>query len=160
MRAYLRYMDDMLLFGDDRAALCEHARAVEEACWRQRLRLHPWQVRATREGVNFLGFRILPDHVRVRRTTVARAEQRLALLTAGVRAGQIPQEALTQSLRSTFAHWAHADTWRLRERTLRRLGLFYDAATPDEWRDATNATPRTVTAAAPGRDALPNERDA
>jgi hypothetical protein len=35
-----------------------------------RVRLHPWRVRRTCEGVNFVGYRILPDHVRVRRSTV------------------------------------------------------------------------------------------
>ncbi len=135
VRAYLRYMDDLLLFGDDRATLERHARAVEDACWRQRLRLHPWQVRATREGVNFLGFRILDDHVRVRRTSVARAEKRLAALARAVREGHLSEGAFAQSLRSTFAHWRHADTWRLRERTLKRLGKLHDPGEPEMWRE-------------------------
>lgn len=125
VRAYLRYMDDMLVFGRERAQVEGFARAVEEACWRQRLRLHPWQARPTRAGVTFLGYRILPDHTRVRRSSVARAEKRLAELAAAVRAGSLPQEALTRSLRATFAHWRHADTMRLRIRTLRKLGLLH-----------------------------------
>jgi len=134
VRAYLRYMDDLLLFGDDRATLEGQARAVEEACWRQRLRLHPWQVRATREGVNFLGFRILEDQVRVRRTSVARAEKRLAALARAVREGRLSEEAFALSLRSTFAHWRHADSWRLCGRTLARLGKLYDPSEPEDWR--------------------------
>jgi hypothetical protein len=125
VRAYLRYMDDMLVFSDDRAEVESFARAVEEACWRQRLRLHPWQARPTRAGVTFLGYRILPDHIRVRRTSVARAEKRLADLALAVREGRAPQDALTRSLRATFAHWGHADTVRLRIRTLRKLGLLH-----------------------------------
>ncbi len=38
----------------------------------------------------------------------------------------MPASALYESLRSTFGHWSHADTWRLKARTLRRLGLLYD----------------------------------
>lgn len=130
VRAYLRYMDDMLVFSDDRAEVEGFARAIEEACWRQRLRLHPWQARPTRAGVTFLGYRILPDHTRVRRTSVARAEKRLAELANAVREGRLPQETLTRSLRATFAHWSHADTVRLRIRTLRKLGLFQDDEEP------------------------------
>lgn len=136
VRAYLRYMDDMLLFGDERSQVLDQAHAIEEACWRQRLRLHPWQVRATREGINFLGFRILPDTIRVRRTSVARAEKRLQELAAQVRTGQAPMDTLTQSLRSTFAHWQHGNTWQLRERTLCRLGLHWPPDDPHAWREA------------------------
>ena len=125
VRAYLRYMDDMLVFGDERAEVEAHARAVEEACQRQRLRVHPWHVQPTRAGVTFLGYRVLPDTVRVRRTSVARAERRLAELADAVAAGRAPREALTRSLRATFAHWKHADSWRLRTRTLRRLSLLH-----------------------------------
>jgi hypothetical protein len=98
VRPYLRYMDDMLLFGDDRAALHGLARAVEDACHRQRLRLHPWEVMPTREGVTFLGYRMLPGQMRVRRSSVARAEARLTRLAEAVRRGELPREALTQSL--------------------------------------------------------------
>jgi hypothetical protein len=31
-----------------------------------------------------------------------------------------------ETLRSVFAHWAHADTWRLRNQALRTLGLHAD----------------------------------
>jgi len=128
-RAYLRYMDDMLLFHDDRAALQRLGRTIEEACWSLRLRLHPWEVRPTHGGVSFVGYRVRDDHVRVRRSTVARAEGRFAEMLRQVEGGSMPASALYESLRSTFGHWSHADTWRLKTRTLRRLGLLYD---PDE----------------------------
>ena len=118
IRPYLRYMDDMLVFGNDRAEVAAHARDLEERAARLRLRLPPWQVQPTRAGVSFLGFRILPDELRVRRSSVARAERRLA---ERLRRG--PPDAFAASLRAVFAHWAHGDTHRLRTRLLRRLGL-------------------------------------
>lgn len=123
IRAYLRYMDDMLLFGDDAAELGAWGRALEEGCHRQRLRLHPWQVQRTSSGVGWLGFRILPTAVRVKRTSVNRAKARLLRLASEA---DTPEQRgrLLASVRSTFAHWRHADTWRLREQTLRELGLF------------------------------------
>lgn len=124
-RPYLRYMDDLLLFGDSHAGLSDLARAVEEACHALRLRLHPWSVQPTRAGVGFVGYRVMPDHVRVRRTSAGRAERRLR---ATLREAGGDLAAIDEGMRSVFAHWRHADSWRLRERTLRRLGLLYEPA--------------------------------
>lgn len=73
LRDYLRYMDDMLLFDDGRARLVDHALTLEELCQRRRLRLHRWEVMPTEAGVGFLGFRILPDQLRVKATRGHRA---------------------------------------------------------------------------------------
>ena len=122
-RGYLRYMDDMLLFDDDRARLEALARTIEGACGALRLRLHPWCVHPTEAGVGFVGYRIYPRYVRVKRTTVRRAEKRL-----GMRLGRgetLADEPFRDGFRATLAHWDHADSWRLKEKVLRRLGLLY-----------------------------------
>ena len=122
LRGYLRYMDDMLLFHDDRTTLVDLARRVEDACHGLRLRLHPWEVLPTRGGVGFVGFRVIGKQVRVRRSTVTRAVRRMRW--------QMQQgwgwsdERFRTGLRAVFAHWAHADSWRLRERVLQDLGIF------------------------------------
>lgn len=127
VRAYLRYMDDMLVFHDDRAALVALARRIEDACHAVRLRLHPWDVQPTAAGVGFVGFRVRGDHVRVRATAVARARRRLRWQLRC--AGGDPR-AVLPNLRAVFGHWGHADTWRLREQTLRELGLLADDDAP------------------------------
>ncbi|MBI4705672.1 MAG: RNA-directed DNA polymerase [Deltaproteobacteria bacterium] len=118
IRAYLRYMDDMLLFADEREPLAGWATELERAAERIRLRLHPWQVRPTRVGVTFLGFRILPDCTRVKRSSVARAVRKLEH-----RLAEADPDRFAASLRSVFAHWEHVDTYRLRTKVLRELGL-------------------------------------
>ena len=69
---------DMLVFGDDRTTVEGWAKQLEVQASRLRLRLHPWEVRPTRAGVSFPGFRILPTEVRVRRSSVKPAERRLS----------------------------------------------------------------------------------
>jgi len=128
LRGYLRYMDDMLLFHDDRRALEEVARRVEDACHGLRLRLHAWCVQPTAAGVGFVGYRVMPDHVRVRRTSVNRALRRLRWQLRHV--GDLGDEGVRAGLRAVFAHWRHAQSWRLRARTLRRLGLLAGDDTP------------------------------
>jgi hypothetical protein len=119
-------MDDLLLFHDDRATLKAIARVVEQAAWDLRLRLHGYDVQPARNGVGFVGYQVKQDHVRMRRTGVARAERRLAARLAEVQSGRCDPANLWESLRATFGHWSHADTWRLKERLLRRLHLFHD----------------------------------
>ena len=126
VHAYLRYMDDMLLFSNDREQLSDWGHAVQQACWRNRLRLHPWQVVPVRQGITWLGFRILPGQVRVKRTSVNRARKRLHRLLAEAAASPEAWERFLASLRSTFAHWRHADSCRLRKQTLRELGLWHE----------------------------------
>ncbi|MEZ4298579.1 MAG: RNA-directed DNA polymerase [Polyangiaceae bacterium] len=127
IRPYLRYMDDMLVFHHERTSLMALARTLEHACWELRLRLHPYEVRPTAAGVGFVGYRILPDSVRVRRTAVARAERRLRAAVDAFSSGVLDSELLCESLRATFAHWNHADAWRLKGRVLHRLGILYVA---------------------------------
>jgi RNA-directed DNA polymerase len=116
-------MDDLILFDDDRQKLEALGHRVEEAMHGLRLRLHPWSVHPTRAGMPLLGYRVLPDQTRVKRSSVARAERLLLKKARRWQAGDLEREAFESSLRATFGHWSHADSWRLRERTLRRLGL-------------------------------------
>lgn len=123
-RAYLRYMDDMLLFADDHRALEQIARKVEAACHALRLRLHPWSVQPTAGGVGFVGYRVMPDHVRLRRSSVARAMRRMRWRMA--HGESLTDPSFRAALRAVFAHWGHADAWRLRNRALWELGLHAD----------------------------------
>lgn len=129
IRPYLRYMDDMLLFDDDRQRLHDRALDLQDVCERNRLRLHPWQIMPVRQGVGFLGFRILPDHIRLRRTSVRRAIVRFTRLRTLAEADPSLWPQVTASIRSTFAHWAFGDTWRVRAVALHEAGLLHaDAA--------------------------------
>lgn len=60
--AYLRYTDDFLLFGDDKAGLWELRRGIVRQLAALRLKLAEPKSRllATREGVPFCGFRFHP----------------------------------------------------------------------------------------------------
>ena len=132
VRAYLRYMDDLLLFDDDASRLRDLGFALEEACHKQRLRLHPWNVVPTRAGVRWLGFRILPTELRLVRSSADRARRRLAQKLALAKADPEAWPGFIASLRSTFAHWEHGTTYRLREQTLRELGILHADAPPED----------------------------
>jgi hypothetical protein len=82
------------------------------------LRIHPIksQLFATRLGANFLGFRVLPDRIRLRADGLRRTRRALDSLQTRYRRGQLDLPRLSRSFQSRAAHLAHGDTWRLREK--------------------------------------------
>ena len=114
---YLRYVDDFALFADDRGFLADSRLAIEVHLTRLRLKIHPIksQILETRIGPTFVGFRVLPDHTRVRSSNLHRARYRLRQYQKQYASGQLSFEQLTQAIRSWAAHLKHADTWQLRQ---------------------------------------------
>ena len=115
-KQYVRYVDDFALFSDDLAFLEDARLAIAEYVTTLRLRLHPikTQLFETRYGANFVGFRILPDRIRVCNSNLRRARQRLQQLQQDYTTGQIRLEKVIQRLQSWEAHLLHGDTYHLR----------------------------------------------
>lgn len=114
---YIRYLDDFALFSDDRAFLTDARLAIEEYLISLRLKLHPAksQLFATQYGVNFLGFRILSDRIRVRTESLRRGRRRLRRLQTDYKQGKMAFKDVDRSIQSWFAHLKHGDTWQLRQ---------------------------------------------
>ncbi|MFN9646372.1 MAG: reverse transcriptase domain-containing protein [Cyanobacteriota bacterium] len=116
--AYLRYVDDMVLFANSPEPLRQALLCLETELAALRLRLHPIksQIRQTRHGVSFVGFRALPKRVRVRNHNLLNGKRRLRRQQQAVVSGALDSEAARASLQSWNAHLAHGHTWRLRQR--------------------------------------------
>jgi len=132
--AYLRYTDDFLLFGDDKARLWELRAGIVERLAAMRLRLAEPKSRllATREGVPFCGFRFHPGRrPRVLGATKRRFEKRrrglarmndFRRLTISVFAWyQFSREGNSEGLRRAYAHWPLASRPKRRRRTNSRV---------------------------------------
>ena len=117
--AYLRYMDDSVLFSDDKAQLHDWKAAMQDFLTSHlRILLHPKKslVFPVKVGIDFCGFRIYPTHRRLRRSSVRRFVRRFRRQREAYRHGEITLEEMTISVQSWIAHAAHGDTWRLRRR--------------------------------------------
>lgn len=117
--AYLRYMDDFVLFADDKTTLHQWREAIKDfLATRLRLQLHPRKsvTFPTATGIDFCGFRIFPTHRRLRRSSIRRFVRRFRRQRATYHKGDLPLEDVHRSVRSWIAHAAHGDTWRLRQR--------------------------------------------
>ncbi|MEN8444375.1 MAG: hypothetical protein ABG776_05110 [Cyanobacteria bacterium J06555_13] len=81
------------------------------------LKMHPVksQLFETRYGANFVGFRTLPDQIRVRNDNLRRSQKRMKALKRHD-AWEIDLDVLVQRLRSWKAHLLNGDTHRLRRK--------------------------------------------
>jgi RNA-directed DNA polymerase len=131
--AYLRYVDDFVLFSHDRAQLVAARPAMEDYLRSLRLIIHPIksQLFEARHGVNFVGFRVLPVgaifprriRIRVRNDNLRRGRRRLQKLQQGYAQGWIDRLDLTRRLQSWNAHLSHGDTYRLRQNIFQHYGF-------------------------------------
>lgn len=115
---YLRYLDDFALFSDDYGFLAAAKIEIEEYLVNLRLKLHPTksQLFDTKYGASFLGFRILPETIRVRNENLQRGRRRLKKLQRDYAQGKIKLEDARRSIQSWVAHIAHGNTWKLRQK--------------------------------------------
>lgn len=97
------------------------------------LRLKPHQKKCrifpVREGIELLGYRVYPDHRRLRRDNVVAFRRRLKRLQEAYGRGEIDLEKLNQSIRSWIAHASHADTYGLRRKAFEQA-VFRKEAIP------------------------------
>jgi len=122
VRGFVRYMDDLVFWADDRAAA---RAALDAACdfLSARLRLtakEPARLGPSEGGLNFLGFRILPNRLLLSR----RRKRRYSELRAGAEQTFLASEMDAAGLQSAYARalslTIHADAAAWRREQLRR----------------------------------------
>jgi hypothetical protein len=113
---YVRYVDDFLLFADDKATLHRWKQEIIAFLAALRLTLHEAEstVFPVTAGIPFLGFRVYPDHRLLRRRNAVAFARRYRALRCAYTAGELSFERMTASVQGWVAHVAHADTWGLR----------------------------------------------
>ena len=117
---YLRYVDDFLLFADDKGQLWAWKRAIQDFLADLRLALHEREstVYPVASGIPFLGFRVYANHRRLKRANGVAFARRLRRHCAAVAQGELAYEELHQRVQGWIAHAAHGNTYRLRESLL------------------------------------------
>lgn len=122
-RAYLRYVDDFLLFHDDKRVLLEWRSALLEHVAGLRLTLHEdrCQARPVTEGVSFLGFTVFPHHRRLRRHKAVYARRRLKASLALYLSGWIGRDLLKARMQGWVNHARYGNTYGLRRAVMGSL---------------------------------------
>jgi len=121
-RGYVRYVDDILLFADDKSSLRFWRKAIVERLARLRLTMHPGaHARPVGEGFPFLGFVVYPTHRRLKRRKVVAYRRKFKRLISGWVSGERTQEAVMVSLLGWINHVRYGDTWGLRRSMIAHL---------------------------------------
>jgi len=124
-QGYLRFVDDTLLFANDKPTLWVWRGAIVEKLARLRLTIHERQAhpRPVTEGVPFLGFVLFPTHRRLKRRKVVNYRRRLKELMTAYLAGDIPAGQVSGSVLGWINHARYGDTWGLRRDVLKSVVL-------------------------------------
>ncbi|MCP4696445.1 MAG: RNA-directed DNA polymerase [Gammaproteobacteria bacterium] len=115
--AYLRYVDDLIVPGDDKGRLIEIRGQVRDKLDTERLCLHPRKAHIvpTRCGLDVFGYRVYPEIRRLRNGNGHRFSCRLRRFAKLYAAGLARFEDFHPSVHSWIGHARHADTKNLRE---------------------------------------------
>lgn len=105
VKAYVRYMDDFVCWGDDKAAIISLGREIQSfVATELGLALkHPPCPQPTARGMDFLGYRIFPSHAELSRRSKVRYWRKLRLLDALHEGGMISARALQERLTALTA---------------------------------------------------------
>ena len=143
VKGYVRYVDDFLLFANDKSELADRRSEIERLLNRLRLRLHPHKntILPVDQGIRFLGYRVFPTHRLLAKENVRRFRRRVRKMQRQYACREIGPDEIRQRLMSWSGHARQADTHRLRQRlfatiAFRRGPVPYTFA-PVVWRDET-----------------------
>ncbi len=125
-RAYIRYVDDVLIFGNDKDMLHETKRRMMEFLQSLRLTLHETkaQPRPAETGVPFLGFHVFPNHRRLKSSNGYAFQRRLKTMLSALNRGGLPRKDFESRLTAWINHANSGDTWNLRKSLLFKTGIY------------------------------------
>jgi RNA-directed DNA polymerase len=119
-QAYLRYVDDFLLFANDKKTLWMWRQAIIERLRSLRLTIHEERAipRPVTDGIRFLGFVAYPEKRLLKREKGIAYQRKLKglLKTAS-------NKIIKASVQSWINHLRYGDTWALRKAILRNYNL-------------------------------------
>ena len=122
--AYVRYVDDFLLFAPDKTTLWTWHEAIMAKLSELRLTIHPGaHPRPVTEGIPFLGFVVYPTHRLVKRRKVVHFRRRLGHLYHAYLTNEVTQEQMKATVQGWINHVRYGDTWGLRQAVLQPLIL-------------------------------------
>lgn len=121
---YARYVDDFVLFADDKRTLWEWKARLVERLAGLRLTIHPGtHPRPVKEGIPFLGFIVYPHRRRLKRRKGVHFQRKLRQLVAAVEAGEEELATLNATVRGWVEHVRHGNTVGLRKAILGKIRL-------------------------------------
>lgn len=117
IKGYVRYMDDMVLFADEKDTLWDAARRIEKYLDAElRLTVKDGLILLSPifQGLPFLGFRIFPNVIRLDRRGWRRFRRKVIARNDMLRNGSLDEDSWARSMTSLVGHTQHANMRNLR----------------------------------------------
>lgn len=113
---YLRYMDDLVVFGKDKTRLTEVKDLIRLKLAKIKLAMHEnkSQIYEIKSGVPFLGYKIWPSHRLVLKQNIKRLKLRMKRYFKLLDKGVINSQRIFASMQSWLGFAGHADSYNLR----------------------------------------------
>src|SRR3989338_2501142 len=121
---YLRYTDDFIIVSDNKEYLEKLILPIDKFLkTRLGLSLHPNKVsvRKFHQGIDFLGYVILPQHQQLRTKTKKRIFNKIFRRVFEKKQGLISDETLKQSLQSYLGVLGHANSYKLSQELMNQF---------------------------------------
>ena len=120
-KGYIRYVDDFLLFSDDRQELSRWRKQVIGKLSESRLRLHEEraQIFPVSTGIPFLGFRVYPDHRLLKTRKAIHFRRKWMRLLQNYTTGRVEFSTMDQVIKSWIHYVSYGNTWGLRRSMLK-----------------------------------------
>jgi hypothetical protein len=112
---YVRYMDDMLLFGNDKIELLKKGKDYQDFISENlKMDLKLFCLNQTNRGVPFLGYRLFPNHVLLNKRSSKRFKTKLKQYDFNLKQGIWTQKIYQQHVEPLIAFTEYADMkwWR------------------------------------------------
>lgn len=117
IKAYVRYMDDMVLWHADKEVLKSALLSIREFISKELLcELKPIQLNRSSTGLPFLGYHIFPYHVRLLQQSKQRYIRKLALAETRLATGEWSESCYRRHVEPLLAFTQHADVTGFRRK--------------------------------------------
>lgn len=118
---YVCYVDDFLLFANNKGILWQWKKLIEARLQQLRLTIHPYaHPRHAREGIPFLGFVVFPQKMRLKRRKGIYFQHKLKGMLTNFCNGVIPLSKVSASVLGWVNHVRYGNTVGLRKAVLGR----------------------------------------
>jgi hypothetical protein len=123
VRPYLRYVDDMVVLGNDKGWLDDLRARIKERLDSERLRLHPRKAHVipVQTGIDLLGYHVFPSHRLLRNDNGWRFVRKLKGFANAYADRRMDWADIDPSVQSWIGHACHADTEGLRKAIFSRI---------------------------------------
>ena len=135
-RAYVRYMDDFVVWAQDRETLKKILPLLEhflEERLTLRFRESPF-INRTSQGMDFLGYRLLPGKTRLNRRSKQRFLRKMRSYADDCQSGVLEEGAVQEGVTALLAFLKHADTREFRRKVFCGAGATAIGLEPGESR--------------------------